>query len=219
MRILLILTVALMILAVSGVRATAASYQQTDGTIVDPIQSVLGGNHPYSGIDLLPAANPRFANLDYADLERVDLDGSDLIGVSLIGADLRGANLNSTRMDETNLSDADLTGATMIFSSLHLADLAGVNLTDANLFGVRFDSAILNGADFSGADLSRAIFLGTTTGIPYYDSLTIFTRASAGSSGGNFDPVAAGWTLVPEPSTALLMGFGLAGLAAKRRRA
>ncbi|HIM00327.1 MAG TPA: PEP-CTERM sorting domain-containing protein, partial [Myxococcales bacterium] len=32
-----------------------------------------------------------------------------------------------------------------------------------------------------------------------------------------FDPVAAGWTLIPEPSTALLLGLGLVGLGVRRR--
>jgi len=32
-----------------------------------------------------------------------------------------------------------------------------------------------------------------------------------------FDPEAAGWTLVPEPGTTLLMGLGLPGLASRRR--
>ena len=89
---------ALLIALTLPVSAFAASYQQIDGTIIDPIQSRLagsfnspGGNHPYSGNNLEPGANLTGANLSGADLVGADLTSAILFDADLITALLTGA--------------------------------------------------------------------------------------------------------------------------------
>jgi len=104
------------------------------------------------------------------------------------------------------------------FANMNGADLRGAVLRDANLRGAWFHSVRMDGTDLSGADLFDAEYLGTTTGKPFYDASTNFTNAwSGGCCVSLFDPVSAGWLLVPEPNSALLMVLGFAGLAARRR--
>ena len=150
-------------LSLASSSAFAASYQQVDGTIVDPIQRRTGGSHPYSGPNLEPFAN----------LSGVDLVNAELIGANLTGADLSNAHLGGSDLDLAYLLGASLAGTT---------------------------------------------YLGATTGAPSYNASTDFTNAYSGDFGVSplFDPVAAGWIFVPEPSTALLLGLGLTALAIRR---
>jgi hypothetical protein len=117
---------------------------------------------------------------------------------------LLAANLSNAYLSNANLSNANLYGA-----YLSNANLYGAYLGSANLSGAYLGSANLSGAYLGSANLYYANDLSTTTGTPDYDALTNFT-------GTGFDPVAAGWNLVPEPSTALFLGLGLAGMAAGR---
>ncbi len=67
------------ILLIASSFVDAASYQKIDGTIVDPIQSVNGGDLSYSGSNVEPGAL---------------LIDADLTGATLTGADLSIANLS-----------------------------------------------------------------------------------------------------------------------------
>jgi hypothetical protein len=203
-------------LSLASGSAFAASYQQIGGTIVDPILDTDGNVSTYAGPDLGPGAiltganlfeaNLAFAELTFADLSLANLTDANLNDASLNGASLAGAELLFATLGAANLDSANLNNA-----SLFQATLLHANLTDASLLGASLRDADLSNANLSGATLAGAFGLVDSTGSALYDINTDFT-------GTDFDPVAAGWTLVPEPSTALLMGLGLAGLATRRRR-
>lgn len=105
--------------------AEAASYMKTNGDVVNPIQSVLGGDLEYAGPDLEPGADLTSANLTDAHLVLADLFGADL-------------------------SDAILANAILVAADLTDADLASVNLNGANLTGAYLFNADLGGAEWLG---------------------------------------------------------------------
>jgi uncharacterized protein YjbI with pentapeptide repeats len=132
----------------------------------------------------------------------------------LNGADLRNADLSDVTLSLANLSGADLTNADLSQAWLDGADLSGAIFNNASLPGAQ-----LTGSGFRGAVLVNARNLAFfTLGSPTYDASTDFTGAWADGGFTPFDPVFAGWTLVPEPGTAVLLGLGLAGASAVTRR-
>ncbi|MFP8875627.1 MAG: pentapeptide repeat-containing protein [Myxococcota bacterium] len=182
-------------------QAQASTYQTTRGSDRDircylsleaPDPPVAGcsrsGHHPYAGVNLGP--------------------GVEAVGIELASALLRSADLRG----------ADLRGARLSSSYVGRSDLEGANLSGARLDGALFYGTNLEGANLRGAKLSGAVYLGRSTGSAIYDHTTDFSNAWWDSGGVAcllsdrckvFDPVAAGWTMVPEPTAALLLSLGL----------
>jgi len=115
----------------------------------------------------------------------------------------------------TNLEPgADVSGAYLVAMNLTGAALSGATLAGADFAHATLQYADLTGADLTGANLTGTYYLAATVGAASYDAATNFTNAwNSGPGGGLFDPVAAGWQRVPEPSAALLLlwGFVLSG--------
>jgi len=202
--------------------AQASSYLRTaadDESVwveVSPIR-VVGGDseHGYDGPSLYPyVVLPTGTNLSHANLQRANLDYAELSLVNLNFASLYRANLGYSSLCFSSLEFADLGRA-----NLGYADLAGARMRNASLAGAKWDYANVHGTDLRGADLGGSVYLGFTIGSPYYDDETDFSHALQGPPGSApFDPEASGWTLVPEPSAALLSMVAVATLAALRPR-
>ena len=135
-------------LVLSAVLATtaadAASYQKTDGTIVNPIQNRIpfGGDHPYVGNNLEPGAN---------------LVGADLTQAGLVEADFAGADLTNAILIDASLNDADFSDAVLLGAAFNQSDIMGMNATGADMRGADLTLAHAPETSFRGADLTGAI--------------------------------------------------------------
>jgi len=76
-------SVVFLVTCITSARTEAASYQKTDGTIVDPIMDTNDSPHSYSGVNLESRAD-------------------------LTSADLSGAGLNDAELSDANPTGADL---------------------------------------------------------------------------------------------------------------
>lgn len=162
-----------------------------------------GGGPPYEndfrGVDW-SHLDLSYANLDGADLRYADLRYTVLVRASLIGSDLLGSRLKRAQLDyadlrESRMRKVDLRNASLVGSDLRFADLRRANLVAADLRGV----------DLRSADLRRIFWDGQTRFEgALFDAQTLFPD--------DFEPLDAGM-VAPEPSTALMLGLGLMGLA------
>ena len=83
---------ALLVVAVtllSGSMARAASYEKTDGAIVDPILDIYGSTHDYSGNNLEPEANqtawsPTVDSIHLGEFMDIIYDGSGTVWQTVI---------------------------------------------------------------------------------------------------------------------------------------
>ena len=126
----------------------AASYQKTNGTIVDPILRNNGTYHSYSG----PNLEPGVTNIGPSY-------GADLSQAMLAYADLNGAHLSNTKLGYANLFNANLADAAINSVELNNSDMRGANLTDAYAAGVTLTNANLFGATLTGANLYNSDFI------------------------------------------------------------
>ena len=223
----------------SGAELRDASLTVADLAYANLFAATLGGDTGYG-------ADMRGANLGHAVWSNAVADEVRLIEANLSFADLRGWYATEVYASGASFAHANLDGSYLAIvapgadftdASLREAVFEYLADTDTSLDGANFIGADLTGAsflsrgsglyeskievldaDFSSAVLRDAVGLANTDGAALYDSETDFTHAWADLDATiPFDPVAAGWTLVPEPGTAFLLGLGLAGFASRPR--
>lgn len=140
--------------------------------------------------------------LDFANLTGTSFRNTIFTNGSFISADLSLTNLRDTVFLNANLTGATLSGALMRNTDFTNANLSGVTMLFGNVFNADFSGANLAGANLTGTfNYNNATWTGAT-----YDALTILPAG--------MNAAALGLTFVAEPSTALLLLAGLAGLAA-----
>ncbi|HEB90319.1 MAG TPA: pentapeptide repeat-containing protein [Deltaproteobacteria bacterium] len=177
-----------------------ASYQKTDGTIVDPILDLDGNPYFFTGADLAPGVSLPGAVLNGAALQEADLRNANLNGADFHAADLRDADLSNANLAGVDFSGANLSGANLAEASLFRANLANAVLVNGDLYRAVLSQADLTGTDLRGADLRgaslRSTDLSNTNLVnAYYSTSGLFQYGTRFPTG--FDPAAAGMRTGP----------------------
>jgi len=156
--------------------AQAASYQQTDGTILDPIVNRWGNPISYSGNNLEAGADLNSAILTYAILPYANLHGANLTNADLTDANLTGADLTNANLPGADLTGADLTGATLTDATLTAAvsSLSGLATTGASNAWQK----ILNPGVNASVDITQVNVMLSNTGAPVSVVLKIYDGES-----------------------------------------
>ena len=152
----------------------------------------------------------RGADLSYHDFSYAHLDGADFRDANLrytifAHASLLEADFFQSRLKWADLDFGDLRASRLKHSDLRHASLVDADLRESDLRGANLGAADLRGADLRAADLRWILWNGQTRFEgALYDGATLFPD--------EFEPLDAGM-VAPEPSTALMLGLGLMGLA------
>lgn len=166
--------------------------------------------------------------------ERVGFVGRTALAVLIGCVGLIGAS--SARANDVN-NIIVLEGGTNFFGALHTDNLDFTDtftfdiaeLLTANVSLITIGSGA-NNIDFLGADLNGTPLTLTSTGFlesgylldtDFTGPLVLTVRGSSDAAGGTFASYSGtiNVAIIPEPSTGLMMGLGLAGLAIGARRA
>lgn len=151
-------------------------------------------------------------------LQETDFNSSNLSGSTIVAG---STSFQGAVFDNAILTSVNFSGGIAAFqsSSFINADLTGATLSGGS---GAFQIWRIDGANFSGADISSISTDNLVGGESFLDSFSLsaaptYTDATIFPNG--FDPVAAGWSLVPEPTTSLMVLMSLGGLIGYRKKA